>query len=114
MLNEQTVKGGEIMSLRKQYLKSKPVCKVTFKLSKKASNSAETAALVGDFNNWDISANLMKKYQNGNFTITMDLEPEKEYQFRYLLNGQEWINDPEADKYSPVPDLGTENSVAVL
>lgn len=102
------------MSLRKQYLKSKPVCKVTFSLSKEESSSAETATLVGDFNNWDTSVSPMKKYKNGNFTITLDLDKDKEYQFRYLLNGQNWINDVKADKYAPVPDLATENSVVVV
>lgn len=102
------------MSLRKQYLKSKDVCKVTFNLSKDDSNSADTANLVGDFNNWDTSATPMKKYKNGNFTVTLDLVPKKDYQFRYLLNGQEWVNDQEADKYVAVPDLGSENSVVAL
>jgi 1,4-alpha-glucan branching enzyme len=102
------------MSLRKQYLKNGEVCKVTFKLSKDESNSAETANIVGDFNNWDTSAAPMKRFKNGNFTITLDLKPKTEYQFRYLLNGQEWINDQNADRYAVVPDLGTENSVAVL
>lgn len=102
------------MSLRKQYLKSGDICKVTFRLLKEEANSAERVNLVGDFNNWDTSASPMKKYKNGNFTITLDLKPKTEYQFRYLLNGQEWINDQNADKYAPVPELGTENSVAEL
>jgi 1,4-alpha-glucan branching enzyme len=102
------------MSLRKQYLKSGDVCKVTFKLSKEESNSAESANVVGDFNNWDTKANPMKKFKNGNFTVTLDLKPKTDYQFRYLLNGQDWINDQEADKYMAVPELATENSVAAL
>jgi 1,4-alpha-glucan branching enzyme len=110
----QFIGGGYRMSLRKQYLKSKPVCKVTFNLSKEESNSAETASLVGDFNEWDTSATPMRRFKNGNFTVTLDLEPKKEYQYRYLLNGQDWVNDPMADKYVSVPDLNAENSVVAL
>ena len=69
--------------LKKQPLKSKPVCKVTFTLPE--SVKAESAYLVGDFNNWDEKATEMKKLKkNGQFTITLELDKEKEYQFRYL------------------------------
>ena len=102
------------MSFRKQYLKSRPVCKVTFNLSKEESGSAETATLVGEFNNWDPSATPMKRFKNGKFTVTLDLDLEKEYQFRYFLDGERWENDPKADKYAKVSDLDTENSVVVV
>lgn len=102
------------MSLRKQYLKSKPICKVTFNLSKEASGAAETANLVGDFNNWDTAATPMNKFKNGNFTVMLELQPGKEYQFRYFLNGERWANDPKADKYIPVLEVNAENGVVVL
>ena len=102
------------MSFKKQYLKNKSVCKVTFNLSKKETGAAKTANLVGDFNNWDTVATPMKKSKNGNFTVTLDLEPGREYQFRYFLNGERWTNDPKADKYIPVPEVNAENGVVVL
>ena len=37
------------MSLTKRYLKSKPVCKVTFRLPKEAGEWAQSAAVVGEF-----------------------------------------------------------------
>ena len=36
------------MSIKKRYLKTKPICKVTFRLSKKAAKGAEKVYLVGD------------------------------------------------------------------
>ena len=97
--------------LKKQYLKSKPVCKVTFTLPE--SIKAENAFLVGDFNNWDEKATKMKKaVKTGQFSITLELEKDKEYQFRYLVNGSEWHNDWHADKYVPNPFSG-DNSVVV-
>ncbi|WP_189408159.1 isoamylase early set domain-containing protein, partial [Alteromonas halophila] len=71
------------MSLKKQYLKSKPVCKVTFRLRADESKQAATARLVGDFNAWDINALPMKRLKNGDFTQTVSLPVGKEYQFRY-------------------------------
>lgn len=99
------------MSLKKQFLKSKPVCKVTFKLDKKAAQSAQSVRLLGDFNGWDFSTTPMKKLKNGNFTATLDLEVGKEYQFRYLLDDDNWENDWEADAYVPSPASYDDNSV---
>ena len=45
------------MSIKRKYLKSKPKCKVTFRVPKEAVNSAKSINLVGDFNNWDEYAN---------------------------------------------------------
>lgn len=99
------------MSLKKQFLKSKPVCKVTFKLSEEEAKSADKVRLVGDFNNWDKSAPPMKKLKNGGFTTTVDLETGKEYQFRYLLDDQSWENDWAADAYVPSSESLDDNSV---
>jgi 1,4-alpha-glucan branching enzyme len=87
------------MSLTKKYLKSKPVCKVTFKIDKELLSEAKNVELVGEFNNWDGKKTKMRKLKDGNFTRTLDLEVGRNYQFRYLVNGQNWINDPEADAY---------------
>ena len=41
------------MAITKKFLKSKPVCKVTFALSE---TEAKTAEVVGDFNDWGATA----------------------------------------------------------
>ncbi|RMF80254.1 MAG: glycoside hydrolase [Chloroflexi bacterium] len=96
--------------LKKQYLKSKPVCKVTFVLPEDID--AETAHLVGDFNEWGEVEIPMKQLKSGEFKITLPLETNREYQYRYLVNGEEWHNDWDADKYVPNP-FCCENSVVV-
>ncbi len=102
------------MALKKRYLKNKPLCKVTFSLSKKAARSANTVHLAGEFNDWDEQATPMKKLKNGSFSIALDLESGREYQFRYLLDGKTWENDWEADKYVPSHVEDSDNSVVVL
>lgn len=99
------------MSLKKQYLKSKPVCKVTFRLKAEEAHAAATAKLVGDFNEWDRSTQPMKKLKNGDFTQTITLEKDHEYQFRYLLDEEKWENDWAADDYTPSSVSLEENSV---
>lgn len=102
------------MSLKKKYLKSKPICKVSFSLPKDAVKSAKKVAIVGDFNQWDEKAHPMKKLKNGSFTSTIDLEAGKEYQFRYLIDGEQWENDWVADAYVPNAFGDDENSVVAV
>jgi len=102
------------MSISKQYLKTKPVCKVTFTLPADRGISAEQVALLGEFNNWDPVALPMKKSKSGDFTATVNLEKNKEYQFRYLVNGGTWLNDEAADSYQPSQVSYDNNSVIRL
>lgn len=96
--------------LKKQYLKSKAICKVTFYTPEQIQ--AEQVYLVGDFNNWAEQATPMEKLKDGRFKTTLELAKDAEYQFRYLVNGAEWHNDGEADKHVPNPFSG-DNSVVV-
>ena len=102
------------MSIKKQYLKTKSVCKVTFRIPEKMANSAGTAHVVGEFNNWDFSSTPMKKLKTGAFTTTVNLKKGREYQFRYLLDNKNWGNDADADKSVPTPFGDCENSVIAL
>jgi 1,4-alpha-glucan branching enzyme len=102
------------MSLKKQYLKTKPVCKVTFRISKAAAKSAKRINVVGDFNNWSITQTPMRSLKSGEFTVTVDLETSRAYEFRYILDGIRWENDWEADRYVPSRFADCENSVVDL
>ena len=102
------------MSITKKFLKSKPVCKVTFKVPQEVANGADSIHLVGDFNNWDPSEHPLKQMKNGTFSTTVDLESGREYQFRYLVDGRKWENEQEADKFAPTPYVDAQNSVLVL
>jgi 1,4-alpha-glucan branching enzyme len=100
-----------LMSFNKQYLKSKHVCKVTFKLSKDEAKNADKVGVVGDFNDWDIATTPMKKLKNGSFSFTVVLPKDTQYEFRYLLDDNQWKNDWNADAYIPSPVSVDENSV---
>jgi len=101
------------MSLKKQYLKSKPLCKVTFSLPKDVAPKAKKVTLVGEFNEWNTAALPMKKLKDGSFKVTCDLSVGSEYQFRYLIDGKTWENDWSADKYV-YNGLSEDNSVVIL
>ena len=105
-------KTEEVASLKKQYLKSN-TCKVTFRLPKESAKDAEIVTIVGDFNNWNLTENKMKKLKNGDFTLTLDIPCDREYRFRYLVDTNRWENDWFADKYLPNP-FGDEDSIIVI
>jgi 1,4-alpha-glucan branching enzyme len=94
--------------IKKQFLKTK--CRVTFELPSALAQDAETVHLVGDFNNWDENATLMERRKGNKFSITLELEPDREYEYRYLINHHIWHNDWEADRYVANP-FHSENSV---
>lgn len=100
--------------IKKQFLKSKPVCKVTFSMPAEAAPEANEMKLVGEFSEWTKSPIDMKKLKNGSFKTTVDLETGKEYEFRYLIDGERWENDWEADAYRPSTIASEENSVVSL
>ena len=102
------------MSIKKKFLKSKPVCKTTFKVGSELANGAKAAAVVGDFNEWNPESTPMKALKNGGFTTTVDLESGKAYQFRYLLDGETWVNDTEADKYIQSEFADSKNCIVEL
>jgi hypothetical protein len=107
-------KATRSIGIKKEFLKTKNVCRVTFRLPKAAAPDAKSVYIVGDFNNWDIHANPMKKRKNEYYTISFDLESGREYQFRYLIDESKWENDWKADKYVKSPYGDSDNSVVTV
>ncbi|MFV0291560.1 MAG: isoamylase early set domain-containing protein [Mangrovibacterium sp.] len=100
------------MSLKKQVLKSKPVTKVTFRISKEMACDAGSVSVVGDFNNWDIIATPMSPLKNGEYSAIVELDQNNTYAFRYYIDG-EWYNEPEADGQA-ANEFGSENSLVIV
>jgi 1,4-alpha-glucan branching enzyme len=93
--------------LQKTFTPKRTVCKVTFSIPEEWAD--EKVQLVGDFNEWDQTANSLEKNKD-KWEVTMRLKPENKYRFRYLLDGVRWENDDAADDYIP-NEFGTEDSV---
>lgn len=102
--------------LTKQIIKSRQVIKVVFVVPQaELPEGMEVATIhvVGEFNDWDETAvplNYHKKEQA--YRAVVELEPDRTYQFRYLINGDYWCNDWSADEYTP-NSLGEDNCVVI-
>lgn len=97
--------------LKKSYSKTGQICRVTFKYSN--PENAKTAVIAGEFNDWSLRENPMKKLKDGTFSATLSLQAGNSYRFRYVLNGNSWVNDEDAHSYMP-NDYGEDNSVVVV
>ncbi len=75
---------------------------------------ARSAHLVGDMNNWDKgSTPMLFDERTQTWQIKVHLKKGRRIEFRYLVDGETWINDWHADEYAPNP-FGGVNSVVVL
>jgi hypothetical protein len=97
--------------LKKSYSKTGESCRVTFNLP--AEIEAESAVLCGEFTEWQAAGKSMKPLKKGGFSLTLSLPANRSYRFRYLLDGERWENDWDADEYAP-NCFGCEDSVLIL
>lgn len=94
---------------RKTYYKK--TVRVTFEVPSEIE--ADAVSLVGDFNDWNPDETKLEERADGRFSTTLSLEPDSEYRYRYLLDGERWENDWDADDYVP-NDYGSEDSLLRL
>ncbi|MAT40023.1 MAG: hypothetical protein CL946_10515 [Ectothiorhodospiraceae bacterium] len=83
---------------------------------------ANTVALVGDFNGWSRTANLMNKLPSGQFNITISLAPGT-YQYAFLVDGKEIMVDADnpltfesvdGDRINSIVTLTEDNAVSMV
>ncbi len=98
------------MSIKKQFIKTKPVCKVTFSVEAK---EAAAVAVVGDFNGWNPAEGALSKLKTGTFKNTFELPKDASYEFKYVVDGI-YVNEPEADSLVWNEFAGSENGVLAL
>ena len=85
--------------------------KVTFELP--AEYAGEQVCLCGEFNSWAPDAAPMTKRKDGRFSTTLTLQQGQSYRYRYLVDGDRWVDDPEPDAYVD-NDYGSKDSVVIV
>ena len=61
---------------------------------------ANTVAVAGDFNGWDIQADMLAKSEAGWWKTRLELAPGR-YRYRFIVNGEQWNEDPENPNKEP-------------
>ena len=70
---------------------------------------ADRIFLVGEFNEWNVTATPMQQDRDGVWRATLHLPCGRHYEFRYLVDGQ-WMTDYHADNFV-TNAYGTKNSI---
>jgi len=98
--------------IRKTFIENneKPVMRVTFDLPDGVWASA--IYLVGDFNEWNRRSHPFQQERDGKWSLTVDLEVGRAFQFRYLCDCGHWLNERQADAYVVNP-YGSDNFVII-
>jgi len=73
----------------------KSVAQVTFTIP--GSIWADKIHLVGDFNNWDRGSHPFQQESDGRWTLSLELEQDRVFQFRYVLDSEGWTGESQAD-----------------
>lgn len=93
----------------KTYYKTKDYCKVKFTFNDK---QAETVEVFGLNSNWQESLSLKKK-KDGSFSADINLPKESTHEFKYLINQNKWLNDPDADSEVPNEYGGSNSQITI-
>jgi 1,4-alpha-glucan branching enzyme len=99
--------------MKRKLSRDKTRCVVTFWLPKKAAPDAGIVAVAGSFNDWSLDRHPMKRLKDGDFSLDLELEAGKEYEFRFVIDGVHWENAWNADKYMWSAHGNCENSMIV-
>jgi len=84
--------------------------RITFRVSHQIW--ADEITLVGEFNDWETGSHpLQQTRDDREWHISLVLETNRAYRFRYLVNGAEWMDDDHADGYEPNPFGGFDSVV---
>lgn len=74
---------------------------------------ADSVTLVGDFNGWgSVSEIRLKSAGSGRWEVTTPL-PSGRYQYAFLVDGQRWVTDPQAEQHIS-DDFGRQNAVVTI
>lgn len=95
--------------IQKTYFKTKDYCKVKFAVN---VENAETVEILGLNSDWENSI-IMSKKKDGSFSSEVSLPKNTEHEFKYRVNDELWMNEPDADS-EKTNEFGSINSVLVV
>ncbi|ABX31854.1 glycoside hydrolase family 13 domain protein [Petrotoga mobilis SJ95] len=77
------------------------------------NETADTVFLAGTFNNWSTTAWEMEYIDGVWIYVADDLQPGV-YEYKYVVNGTDWYEDPESPDYVPDPYGGRNSSFELV
>jgi hypothetical protein len=78
-----------------------------------SDDRAKLVSLAGDFNGWDPNENQMERDEHGFWRATLSAPPAGVYHYKFIVDGQRWIEDPNNEMKAP-DNYGGLNSVIAI
>lgn len=75
-----------------------PASSAAFSYSPSDPGAAHSIAVVGDFNGWNKTADLMAEESSGKFSLTLRLAPGR-YSYKFVINNEWYIPDPLCNRF---------------
>ena len=82
-----------------------------FVLDAREAADATSLSVVGDFNDWDVSATPMT-LEGGVWSVTLPVTPGR-HVYAFVVNGTRWVADPRAPRATD-SDFGRPGSVIIV
>ncbi|PKN02111.1 MAG: hypothetical protein CVU77_01435 [Elusimicrobia bacterium HGW-Elusimicrobia-1] len=73
-----------------------PTQKISFLYEPRPGEAVNSVAVVGSFNQWNSSKDLMRRRPDGKFEAKLELK-EGLHLYKLVVNGDRWMEDPKAD-----------------
>jgi 1,4-alpha-glucan branching enzyme len=83
---------------------------VVVEFSYQPPNGATTVALAGDFNEWSADGEPMEHDGDGTFKVMRALPADRRFCYRFVVDGQHWDTDPNAEDFDD-DGFGGQNAV---
>jgi predicted flap endonuclease-1-like 5' DNA nuclease len=90
--------------MKKELVKNQAAYNVTFNYNVVPEHPVESVIVLGDFNEWSLEDGYeLKKTKGGDFEGKFKIPAGRDYHFRYLVNGNRWANEKDADRFENSP-----------
>lgn len=83
--------------ISKSFYNNGRTCRVTFRICPDAP--ANSVHLVSSYDHWRRTARPMPQRKDGCYSTSIVLGAGTEVHFRYLIDGEQWVNDDQADAF---------------
>ncbi len=93
--------------INKRFFKTKDEVEVTFEVP--AEQVGQSVAIVADFLDWQ-PTEMKKVAKTKSYKFKTRLPKDSQFEFRYLVDNEKWINDSAADQYL-ANEFGEENGL---
>jgi len=84
--------------INKRFFKTKDEVEVTFEVAE--NEVGQSVAIVADFLDWE-PTEMKRVAKSKSFKFRTRLPKDSQFEFRYLVDNEKWINDANADCYQP-------------